>query len=330
MARNPVTESDVAAAKQQLEAANQNVSVASIIAHLGRGSSSTVTPLLRKIREQAKADAPPPKTGEPVPEDVIAKLTDLAKANALAMYQLIAEPVAALARSKDLEVAAERKDMQAEVDQALAELAQATSRIGELEGQASRSTSRIAELTERLAGVEEASRVATEHHTAAARTAAEYHAEELARERTQRAEATDLMRQQIEQLRDDLTREREASGRVAARNDELSLDLQEARTRYAAQQQATATAQQEHRAEADQHQRTRDALTEARSDLTRERSEHVSEREGLRLEARTQAETLRASEAALRERLESALAEAAELRGRMAALIPPPSNEKTS
>lgn len=337
MPRIGVTKADVLRAKTELEAAGKRVSCNAIIAHLGTGSSSTVTPLLAELRrEDAEVAATTaPKAASPVPADVIEKMTELAKQSATAMYRVLAEPVEAMARQKDDQIQAERRDMQAEVDQALSELAQANTRNAELQDMANAGTARAAELAERLARVEDARREEAQRHADETRLERAQHLEELGRERAQRAETVDLMRQQSEQLRSDLQHERSENARITTRCDDLANELQDLRTKLAGQQQATAAAERDHRAECDQHQRTRDDLNALREELNRERAERTREREELRGEVRTLTETsrtteatLRADAAGLRERLDTALAEAAELRGRMAALTPSPSNSK--
>ena len=315
MARNPVTRDDVAAAKQELEAAGQSVSVARVIAHLGRGSSSTVTPLLRAIREDDKAASPPAAPAEPVPEEVVAKLTEIARASALSMYRVIAEPVEALGRAKDAALAEDRKEMQADVDQALSELAQANTRIEEMDQQLSNRTAKLAETAERLAGAEEA-----------ARRAGDRHEQELQRERDERAATTEILQGQLQQLREDLQRERDATNMVRELADRLSGQLQDERTKLHAQLQENVTLTERLAGAATAHDKTRDQLTAMQDELQRERAERTAERTELRHDN----EAARTAMADVQKRLESALSDAAELRGRLAAIAKPAVKKKTS
>ena len=122
-----VTLQDVEQAVAQLEAAGLPVSVASVRGQLGRGSATTITKLLRDVREaRSRGDELPDELDRASPPaGVIDKIAAAARAAGIEAFVAIAEPINQQILAARAEIENERASMKADMAQVLADAGEA-------------------------------------------------------------------------------------------------------------------------------------------------------------------------------------------------------------
>ncbi|WP_162851365.1 DNA-binding protein [Panacagrimonas perspica] len=145
-----MTIKDVADAVAALEAAGISVSASSVRERLGRGSFSTIAPLLRAVRDQqqpgGKASAPLAIERD-VPAAVIEQIAAAARKAGEEAYKALAASLEVKIAEVTANVGQERQIMRSDMDQVLADARDARERAQAVEGE-------LREARERLTAVD--------------------------------------------------------------------------------------------------------------------------------------------------------------------------------
>lgn len=128
-----ITLDDVRTAAVELDGSGRRVSVSTLRAQLGRGSMTTLTKLWGQLRVEREAVAADDTDAEaPLPEPLIAQLSEVSRKSAEDMYRALAAPLQAAALAQREALVRERAEMRAEMDQVLADAGDAAARAEEL------------------------------------------------------------------------------------------------------------------------------------------------------------------------------------------------------
>lgn len=205
---------DVQAAVAYLESTGSRVSVVSVRNILKRGSATTITKLLRDVR-QTKATTeglPTPLDTEGVPPEVVEKIAEVAKSAAIHAFRVMAEPInQAIARVRQ-STEAERKSLLQDIAQVSADAADAADRLDAARTELDEMIRSDATSAAALAAAQEQLRVSEAHWTAERRR----HEDELIRLREQVAAEQAAAKQERERFETAMNEASELRGRLAA------------------------------------------------------------------------------------------------------------------